>query len=1411
VRVQARNGELVTSSTGPEAALFTLSEEPAAGVFSDVSTGTVRANWTGGANSAVTEYLAENRTRSTDSGWTVNTTWLEDGLTPNTSYQYRVKGRNGDGVETSTVTLGWACTYATVPSTPSVSTGYNGTDSYYTDIVIAGTDGNPVYTEYAIWGGNDEEGYGWLQVTGSTGTVAVWQTQAVWGVCRHRGLSDSTTYYYRVRAQNIKGTETVDSGWANIKTLPPKVTNVVVTEIEDDRLNISWSAADNTLYYRIYVASAATAEFVELDTTTALSFEDDMDGEEPGAASGVTVSTVSTTSLLIAWTPDTDPLNNSATRYYQITAVVPEGEGPASDTREGSVSPVVKGYNIYKYGSLFATNLGAGSTEYTDTTLLPNTSGSYQIAVLSSDDLEGVRAAPLTKWTYANVPDSPTVSGDWDITNRTHADITIEPNGNSANTEYAVTIDSGVYGIWWLQADHRLDTTPYWTSDLNWMHSRLLSLTSYYYKVKARNADGWETGLSEEGLVFTPPLPGPKGFTVQSKAVDAVTWGWYDLDDTETGYRVYSSTGGQMSGDLPANATEWQETGLSSNTYYARYVKSVYAGNEESLKSNTTACYTLLGDPYAVAVYMVGTTSITVSCPYTIPNISSGMTGAYFMNVTRTDISSWIHQDSWTSAGLAVNTRYGFTERMRNGDGVLTKDTVVRYVYTRANTPAAPSFIKVRDITMDIRINENGNPEETEFAVRVTTPGGIDCYAQLMGTYSVIGAAPAYHVKSAWGASCHLEGLSPVTTYYIAVKARNGDGIETEYSAISIAMTKGREPLLSCEWDTVNQYHVHITVQPAGNPANILYAIVCINSGLWLDGNGSVGTSPVYLTKAQWEFIPHRNAQIELQPGNKYWYRVRAKDPTTGSMVDSAESAIYVLAPPSVTVSEQNHDVAGLKWAPVAAAQTYSIYYATATAGQLYFLDNVTDTGYGDDIDGGEPDMVTGLNATTQSSSTVSLSWAAPADPVSGDIRYYRVAGVAEGQEGIMSSTSSCTVSPVIKGYRIYRNGVFVATVSSATVTYMDTGLSPETRYNYRVSAVSSDDLEGLKSDQASAETFPSNMPLPEEVMGLRIVAQDGTTVRIRFLAIRRRANGSSIDGYLRCYSVYRSGAMNGVWEKIVTILPGNDTEFADTYNGELCYYRVKAVDIYEQESEGLMTVNTMQQVYVQSSDRKAAIMFDDGAKDKYLYEGEGKRIKIMKDESASGETRTCYTVAAYDPDGNRLEGESIKGSRLGAQLVFYFEAGTNASNAFGRNMLEPTLYWHNSVKWVRVNGEVDPYVRSITLRTKTLGQFAIQYEERAESFKMTSVEPKIFSPDEANNAISRTRFYFENPNYSEVTSVIFDLRGNVVRKNLPREMETVLYWDGRDTSGTVVPSGVYLYQIEADGKVVNGTIVVAK
>jgi flagellar hook assembly protein FlgD len=92
-------------------------------------------------------------------------------------------------------------------------------------------------------------------------------------------------------------------------------------------------------------------------------------------------------------------------------------------------------------------------------------------------------------------------------------------------------------------------------------------------------------------------------------------------------------------------------------------------------------------------------------------------------------------------------------------------------------------------------------------------------------------------------------------------------------------------------------------------------------------------------------------------------------------------------------------------------------------------------------------------------------------------------------------------------------------------------------------------------------------------------------------------------------------------------------------------------------------------------------------------------------------------------------------------------------------------------------------------------------------TFKVNKVEPRIFAPDEGN----RVRFTFENPDFSEVTINIYDITGALVKKNLLREEENIMYWDGRDEDNKKVKGGIYIYQVEAGGEIVTGTIIVAK
>jgi hypothetical protein len=95
---------------------YTQANPPGVASFSNVTQTCIRANWTANGNRSGTEYWCENTTQGINSGWTTNTYWDSAGLNCGTSYNFRVKARNGDGTETGWVSLGNQSTAACLPS-----------------------------------------------------------------------------------------------------------------------------------------------------------------------------------------------------------------------------------------------------------------------------------------------------------------------------------------------------------------------------------------------------------------------------------------------------------------------------------------------------------------------------------------------------------------------------------------------------------------------------------------------------------------------------------------------------------------------------------------------------------------------------------------------------------------------------------------------------------------------------------------------------------------------------------------------------------------------------------------------------------------------------------------------------------------------------------------------------------------------------------------------------------------------------------------------------------------------------------------------------------------------------------------------------------------------------------------------
>ncbi len=139
------------------------------------------------------------------------------------------------------------------------------------------------------------------------------------------------------------------------------------------------------------------------------------------------------------------------------------------------------------------------------------------------------------------------------------------------------------------------------------------------------------------------------------------------------------------------------------------------------------------------------------------------------------------------------------------------------------------------------------------------------------------------------------------------------------------------------------------------------------------------------------------------------------------------------------------------------------------------------------------------------------------------------------------------------------------------------------------------------------------------------------------------------------------------------------------------------------------------------------------------------------------------------------------------------------------------SMYYYNGSRWLQMYGVVDESDRSVQLETSLLGRYQLRTTERSGSFGADRIGllNRLITPN-GDGKNDRMVFIFDNPEGKPVKGKIYDLHGALVATMSPGPVANSLVWDAK-AGGQVVPGGVYIYQMEADAKVYNGTIVVVR
>ena len=223
------------------------------------STGKPQLTWKAVSGAVKYEVYRSTRQNSGYSllGTTTSTSYVNTGASTGTTYYYRVKAVNRNGMASGYSNIVSGKAKAAAPAAPSVTIGNSSTGKpRLTWKAVSGA------VSYRIYRSESRgTGYSLLGTTSSTSYV-------------NTGAAAGKTYYYRVKAVNRDG---MASGYSNIvsgkaKAAAPAAPSVTAGNSSTGKPRLTWKAVSGAVSYRIYRSESRGTGYSLLGTTSSTSY-----------------------------------------------------------------------------------------------------------------------------------------------------------------------------------------------------------------------------------------------------------------------------------------------------------------------------------------------------------------------------------------------------------------------------------------------------------------------------------------------------------------------------------------------------------------------------------------------------------------------------------------------------------------------------------------------------------------------------------------------------------------------------------------------------------------------------------------------------------------------------------------------------------------------------------------------------------------------------------------------------------------------------------------------------------------------------------------------------------------------------------------------------------------------------------
>jgi fibronectin type 3 domain-containing protein len=633
--------------------------------------------------------------------------------------------------------------------------------------------------------------------------------------------------------------------------------------------------------------------------------------------------------------------------------------------------------------------------------------------------------------------------------------------------------------------------------------------------VDARTAAVRARHYVQAPVVLLPTAPA--GLTAVG-ASGQVTLSWTPVSGA-TGYHVLRD-GVQIATTTAAGYTD---TGLDNGALYGYQVLATNVAGWSPLTASVT------GTPNVVAP---ATPTNLVAAPGdgTVTLAWTAVPGATSYQVFRgATLLGSPTATTFADSGLIDGTSYSYTVKALNGSAASGATAPVSCTPV-ATAPSAPTGVVATPGNATVTVTWTASPGATSYTVM---RNGIAVATQAGTTYTDSSAANgttySYYVlayrlnspASAPSTSASATPAAPPLASPTGVSATPGDTtVSLAWSAVpgatgydvyrggakvaTVATTIFNDAGLT-NGTTYSYYVVATGTAPSSSPsATVTATPAAAKPGAPTGLSGTAGDKTAALSwtavSGATSYNVYRGgvkigssatttyADSGLANGTPYTYYVTA---IKGGVESAASSTVsvtpFVLTPavPTGLVATPGNAQVSISWAPAANATGYLVYRGAtlvATQSGTSFTDMglVNGTSY--------IWTVVATNGTAQSAASAPLSATpvapAPAAPTG-------LAATPGNTQVALTWTAVATAT----SYKVYRNGVFVA--SSATTSFTDTGLTNATVYTYYVTAVAAT-TEGPASSSVSAT--PAKPPVNGTFTG----------------AITNIGSGSSVHGTIK-------------------------------------------------------------------------------------------------------------------------------------------------------------------------------------------------------------------------------------------------------------------------------------------------------